>query len=250
MRTLFLSCSEPISKTGFQPVMHNYEITRLNDWHSVSFHPGDVVVLCGRCWIDSAGLESTWGRFVRVNPLIRFVLVGANLPGFADINPFDRPRLDHESSGASLTLNWDIGATTLTSVTGYDKMERVSQGDWDGTPLPTNDYSFDSDINSVSQELRLASNGDGPVTWVVGAYFAEDEVKEKVRYDCTNSDICLGLAYGVNYIQEASTAAVFAHTEWFMTDSLSLVLGLRYTEEERTFSDAATTVDADPFFVA
>jgi iron complex outermembrane receptor protein len=80
--------------------------------------------------------------------------VSANVPGFADINPFDIPQKDNKSSGATLTANLDIGDMTLTSVTGYDKLERQNQMDWDGTPLPINDYSFTSDMDAWSQELR------------------------------------------------------------------------------------------------
>lgn len=172
--------------------------------------------------------------------------VGAN--AFADINPFDEPRKDNKSSGATLNMNWDVGGITLTSVTGYDKLERENQMDWDGTPFPTNDYSFSGDMQSLSQELRL-SGANETVTWMVGAYFARDEVDEKVRYDCSVSDICFLVAYGVDYVQESSTAAVFANTEWSLTDRLSLTVGLRYTEEDRELKNIGTTLDADPFDV-
>lgn len=173
--------------------------------------------------------------------------VGANM--FADINPFDKPRKDNKSSGATLNVNWDLGATTISSVTGYNKLDRVNQMDWDGTPFPTNDYSFAGEMTSLSQELRLSSNGDGPFNWMIGAYFAQDEVDEKVRYDCSVSDICFLVAYGVDYTQESSTAAVFAHTEWSFTNNLSLTVGLRYTEEDRELKAIGTTLDADPFSV-
>jgi iron complex outermembrane receptor protein len=172
--------------------------------------------------------------------------VGANL--FADINPFDVPRKDNNSSGATLTMNWDIGETTLTSVTGYDKLERTNQMDWDGTMYPTNDYSFEGEMESLSQEFRLAGANDR-LTWMLGGYVAKDEVDEKVRYDCSVSDICFLVAYGVDYVQESSTAAIFAHTEWTLTDRLSLTAGLRYTEEDRELNNIGTTLDSDPFDV-
>ena len=176
--------------------------------------------------------------------------VSANVPGFADINPFDIPRRDNENTGATLNINWDIGQVLFTSVTGYDKLERVNQMDWDGTPLPINDYSFTSDIKAWSQEFRLSGTAGDSFTWMAGAYLAEDEIDEKVRYDCTASDICLNLAYGVDYVQEASTKAAFAHTEWAFSDNWNLTFGLRYTEEDREVQDLVTTVDADPFGVA
>ena len=176
--------------------------------------------------------------------------VSANVPGFADIQPFDAPRKDNESSGGTLNVNWDIGSVLFTSVTGYTNLDRVNQMDWDGVALPINDYSFTTEIEAWSQELRLSSTGDGAFTWMLGAYFAGDEVDEKVRYDCTASDICLNLAYGVDYVQESSTNALFAHTEWAIADKWNLTFGVRYTKEDREIKDMSTTVDADPFGVA
>ena len=175
--------------------------------------------------------------------------VSANVPGFADIQPFDKPRKDNKSHGGTLNVNWDIGSLLFSSVTGYDSLDRVNQMDWDGVPLPINDYSFTSDIRSWSQEFRLSSNDDGPFTWMLGAYFANDKVNEKVRYDCTASDICLNLAYGVDYEQKASTNALFAHTEWAFADAWNLTFGLRYTKEDRKIKNLVTTIDADPFGV-
>lgn len=176
--------------------------------------------------------------------------VSANVPDFADINPFDIPRKDNKSSGGTLNVNWNVGSVLFTSVTGYDNLDRLNQMDWDGTSLPINDYSFTSDMTAWSQEFRLSSTGDGLLTWMAGAYFAKDEVDEKVRWDCTASDICLNLAYGTEYVQEASTNALFAHTEWAFASRWNLTLGLRYTEEDREFKGMVTTVDADPFGVA
>jgi iron complex outermembrane receptor protein len=176
--------------------------------------------------------------------------VSSNVPGFADINPFDKPRKDNKSSGGSLNINWDFGPALFTSVTGYYSLDRVNQMDWDGTPMPINDYSFTSDMSAWSQEFRVSSTGGGPFTWMLGAYFAGDEVDEKVRYDCTASDICLNLAYGVNYVQKASTDALFAHTEWAFSENWKLTFGLRYTKEDRSVEGLVTTVDADPFGVA
>ena len=34
----------------------------------------------------------------------------------------------------------------------------------------------DGKINAVSQEYRVSSNGEAPLTWTIGAYFYADEI--------------------------------------------------------------------------
>ena len=96
---------------------------------------------------------------------------------------FDRDEVFHDglneqdisAQGAVLRLDYDLGIATLTSVTGYDTLEMYSRGDIDGgsgaaflgndvpAPIPFSAESADGlpDLDQLTQEVRLASNGDG-----------------------------------------------------------------------------------------
>lgn len=82
--------------------------------------------------------------------------------------------LKHNSAktgGVGLNADWDIGSVTLTSVTGYRYANEIVNVDNEGLPpVIVNVEDRTTKIRAVSQELRLASNGNGPLDYVVGVY--------------------------------------------------------------------------------
>jgi len=84
--------------------------------------------------------------------------------------------------GASAKLDFDTGIGTLTSISAYDHIDELLTGDQFNF-LPVDEsvlFLFTGadqvqhqwlDVDAFSQELRLASKTDGPVRWIVGAYY-------------------------------------------------------------------------------
>jgi len=163
-----------------------------------------------------------------------------------NILPFDKPERDNDSRGASLRIHWDLDNFTIASVTGYDSLDRLNQLDFDGTNITNVTTLFDTEFTAFSQEIRFSSVGEN-FKWVVGAYYAEDEVEEQTTYDCFESDLCLWVSYGVSFDQKSDTKAIFAHTEWDFAENLKLTVGLRWTDEHREFNNGLTALVADPF---
>ncbi len=88
---------------------------------------------------------------------------------------------------ADLTANIDIGGVTLTSVTSYTDREILASRDASaltgsvsvdlGFPevsvnLPSN-LRDTTDLQTFTQEARLASNGGGPFQWLIGGFYSE-----------------------------------------------------------------------------
>lgn len=86
------------------------------------------------------------------------------------------------------TINWDVGFGTLTSATSYGVLDQAQLTDntaalgglvtflyGSATPLG---IFLDARINQekFTQEVRLASNSDGPFEWLVGAYYTDESV--------------------------------------------------------------------------
>ena len=97
--------------------------------------------------------------------------------------------------GASATLDWDLGSTTLTSITAYNQFDRVEANDWDG-----GFYNDSSNINTTdlwvfSQELRL-SGGDDDFNWIAGVYYSEDELEEYCITSCPTQSMAWALFLG------------------------------------------------------
>ena len=113
-----------------------------------------------------------------------------------------------KSFGVTLKLDWDVGDHTITSITSYqDIYDRFARGDIDGgygclftcgafapgphgpfgppstpfnpfaSPFVVNvDTGGDQEVEQITQEIRIASNLDGPFNYQVGAFYFEDDL--------------------------------------------------------------------------
>ena len=161
-----------------------------------------------------------------------------------DNNPFSLQsdvinRDEIEAFGSVLRIDYEVReGLTLTSVTGYNDVERESQEDADGSPARNVDVGYETDFDQFSEELRLASAGDR-WDWTLGLYYSSDELDAPL----TETDGS-ALAYRQNhaYTLETDSFAVFLHNEFRLTDPLAVFGGLRYTHEERDFKGG--TIDA------
>ena len=160
----------------------------------------------------------------------------------------NKPSVDNDGVGFALRLNWDFDGFSLTSVTGYDEFERRAFSDWDATPGHDMDNADFNDIEFWSQEFRLASAGEGPINWVVGAFVAEDEIATRWHNDLSTTPAA-PFALDTVYTQKGETKALFGQVDWAFTDNLSLTVGLRRTDDTKDFIDAATLLTGDPLLV-
>jgi len=145
--------------------------------------------------------------------------------------PLDaKPGKDNSTWGASLALNWDLGAAKLTNITGFDRLLRKEYGDWDTTASSEADTFFGSDVKVYSNETRLSSNGDGPFQWIAGVYYSRQELNE--RYYSDFLDI-YGTYARVQYDQVVESLSGFGQAEYAFTEQWKLIGGLRYEKEDR-----------------
>ena len=151
-----------------------------------------------------------------------------------------RPFSDHRFKQGALRADYDFGGITLTSLTSYVDMRYNNRTEGGGTALFDLDLGRDQgDIESFSQELRLANDPSSALRWMVGGNFEDTKVYQNsgVYYGDTTS----GFANGINYNGYTSTSkmknyAVFGNAEFDITDQLTLKGGLRYTKAKRDFN--------------
>jgi iron complex outermembrane recepter protein len=176
--------------------------------------------------------------------------------GSNDLNGnFDRERVfynggrnnpqQYESYGAGLTMNYDLGGATITSITGYDTAEGFSLGDIDGGVAGTGPgfIPFDSatqdnlnDLRQFTQEIRIASPDEGRLTWQAGVYFFDSS------FEVTTSGE--GFPPPATVKHENQSWAVFAQADYDVTDKLTVTGGVRYTEDEKDFTAIAAPLYA------
>lgn len=111
-----------------------------------------------------------------------------------------------------------------------------------------------SDIEFFSQELRLVGSFDS-VNWVAGIYYSSDTIDDQVNVDsdiATNTNN-LGLPF-VNFTNfkniaelDSSTAAIFLHTEWQLSNDLNLTVGGRYSDDKIEYAGCSADTDGSIF---
>jgi iron complex outermembrane recepter protein len=150
----------------------------------------------------------------------------------------------NDTNNITLTADYDLGDLTLSSVTGYNAYTYQELCDCDFTGSPLFNVTSDEDYKQASQELRLTSSEDQTVSWLAGLFYQGSNLKfhDKV-YVPTNSIVGIaispllrGASTQRDFKQDSSLYAAFAQATWNMTTSNRLVLGGRYTKENKEAS--------------
>ncbi len=172
----------------------------------------------------------------------------SNLDGYVDLDgnvyagDYDFPGHNQlEIWGVSGTLNWDIGAATLTSITDYQSVKRDYIEDSDASPVDYFNFFLTTDAEQFSQELRLSGKGER-LDWVAGFYYLN------LRVNDSNGAITRGWmedlfgaptsVLGFNgirnpYRTNTESWSLFGQVEYFVSSALSLIGGFRWIDENK-----------------
>ena len=171
-----------------------------------------------------------------------------------------------------LQFDLDLSDTlTLTSVTGLLNMDAIdydiySYGGFlpgpNGTRLPGGAGASDpiNQLEQYSQELRLTSDFDGPVNFMLGAFYEDrtfifDTSQQGVNISFLGPDPVTGFTYDWDKTHTTKTEALsfFGSLMWDITDQLELSGGIRWTDERKVQTIAVPYVHTflqGPGFVA
>jgi len=143
--------------------------------------------------------------------------------------------LNSEQKGITALANWDLGSVTLDSVTSYREYEFAGAQDSDGTGRSLFNNNGSLDNKQFSQEFRLSSNGDGPLSWIIGGLYFHEE--NETFFEIRNINALFGLGTSATFAatQETDAYALFADVTWQMNDVFSLIVGGRYSNEQKDF---------------
>ena len=142
---------------------------------------------------------------------------------------------EYQQFGATLKLDYEFDFATLTSITSYWESEGFSRGDVDGGNLVTGpgfipfpaDTQDSIDLQQRTNETRLASNGDGPLSWQVGTFLFTSD------FDVTTVGFTFPPPVTVNHTNDAW--AVFGQVSYELSDTLRVTGGLRYSDDQKDF---------------
>ncbi|MCC6788476.1 MAG: TonB-dependent receptor, partial [Hyphomonadaceae bacterium] len=157
---------------------------------------------------------------------------------------------ERELHGYSARLNWDLGGMTFTSITAYRNYESNFGDDSDGLSINAFNVGREENAENFSQEFRLTSAGDGPLSWIVGAYYYVENIENNRRiqlgpafpYLLAGNNAAIfyptytGEAGRTESTIESSSWALFGSLTYDISADLHLSGGLRYTDEQKDFS--------------
>lgn len=98
----------------------------------------------------------------------------------------------------------------------------------------------DEKDNQYSLEARLTSDGDGPLSWIVGGFLLKDDFTSRSIYDNLNLT-----GSRSPFDQVTKSAAVFADGTYQLTDSLRLLAGVRYTSDSKVATGVQTDINGN-----
>ncbi len=134
-------------------------------------------------------------------------------------------KLDNYYWGVNATLDWETAGGTFTLLPAY----RESHLDTVGTALAVNVTTVEDD-EQTSLEARFASNLEGKLSYIVGAYWFDET--NRMPLFVPNTQYTMAIQ---DYDTGVESAAAFGRVTYELTDSVRATVGARYTEEDKFF---------------
>ncbi|MBO6527902.1 TonB-dependent receptor [Erythrobacter sp.] len=197
---------------------------------------------------------------------------------FTDVDPLN----EVENYGISGQIDYEFGALTLTSITAYRNTSLMADQDVDFTSLPavTGANIGDADIDTFTQELRIASDFDGPLNFLIGGYYFDERVdtSDDIVYgpgfrpfadlllqgatggtqnvntleatlsalngqNYTGQFFASGQGFFNNIVQDNEAYSFFGNVDFEITDRLVLTLGANYTKDKKQIVTNSVSTD-------
>ncbi|NQZ20926.1 MAG: TonB-dependent receptor [Colwellia sp.] len=158
----------------------------------------------------------------------------------------------------SLEMKMDLGFAELVSASGYSENENLGQRDQSDLLL-ANPWSYETfpafsaftresgKSNSFTQEIRLVSQSESDLSWIVGGYYNKSVIEDTLSEEYTPNYAAFAgsdRADDLEYLQftdgETVEKALFGELSYAVTDKLNVTLGARFYEYEIKAGSAFT----------
>lgn len=154
----------------------------------------------------------------------------------------------HRTYSASLTANLKLGdSLTVTSISSFDKGSLYIPDDADGSPRRVLEETLFARAKQFAQDLRITSDFDGGLNFIVGAYYNRETAFNSTVYKyfndvdvdgngVINADDCLvdfvtSCQYKNRFDQIRDGKAIYTDVNYKLSDVLTLRGGLRFTRD-------------------
>jgi len=142
----------------------------------------------------------------------------------------------YKAQSGVATLNYAFSALKLSSVTGYYHFNHQYIADYDNTSTSVIVGAENPEERTLSQELRLLSDFDSPLNFMLGGYYQHKQFNfnhNTSRLVPLPQDPTTG-RYAA-FVRDSETTgkawSVFAQLLWKLTDTIEIDGGARYSDE-------------------
>ncbi len=137
-----------------------------------------------------------------------------------------------ETQGVNANLSWEVNdELTLKSISSLRKLDYGTEVDLDATPVNAFSIFYFNEQEQVSQELQLNYQGER-ASLVSGLYYYTEDGS---TFDGgAFGNFLIGFSGDAEF--KTTSYAAFGQLDYDLSDSLTGIVGFRYTEEEKEYS--------------
>ena len=207
-----------------------------------------------------------------------FAVGGALDTDFFSYNTFlsQKPINKVDNYGGSAQIDWSTGPLTFTSITAYRELKNFLDQDVDFTSANIVSETRDQRVNTFTQELRLTSDFDGPINFLLGGFYFDESISQDsflTTGDDTrtfftllaraasgnptftfnqiegalglpqNSIFSQGLLTSEQYSMDNTAWSVFGTVDFEPIDGLVFTGGFNYTDDKKDFALSGQAFD-------
>jgi len=137
----------------------------------------------------------------------------------------------------SLNMQLDLGWATIESISGYVYYNVTALENFGGQTYPAM-FGYNPDKHhQYSQELRLITQLEGPVNFMIGGYYDEfrrrHEASVKLGTFGADPDTNISNDLDVRQYSEGKSKALFGQVIWDINDQWEFTAGARYTDDKK-----------------
>ena len=181
------------------------------------------------------------------------------------------PRNTVDNYGGSIQADWSTGPLTFTSITAYRELKNFLDQDVDFTSADIVTETRDQEVKTFTQELRLTSDFDGPINFLLGGFYFDESITQDSRLTTgpdartffallagnpltfNGVEAGLGLPQGSifsagpltaeQYAMDNTAWSVFGTVDFEPIDGLVITGGFNYTDDSKDFALAGQAFD-------
>jgi outer membrane receptor protein involved in Fe transport len=240
---------------------------------------GDFDRIDENCCVAGNVLDGPTGGIVR----LLGGAVNSNKPFDYRVNANFATTNEMDNYGGSVQGDFELGSLSLTSITAYRGSDSSYVNDADFTSAALLDsVTEDRKIRTFTQELRLASDFDGPLNFLLGGYYFNEDIEQQASVAWgaqsrgyvdtsvkiatanalsiplleatfgalegapgryTNKFLASGQGLDENYTLKDEAWSIFGTVDFEISDRVTLTGGFNYTKDKKKFTTDVISTD-------